>query len=215
MIFISHTTNIAHDTHQVKCNRSLIFKIIPPSGRKTEADFLASKGQVKRKIEKATLNTNKREMRKEYFQSTNNFLVLLDNLLHHLLDNSLALLLGLGTCVLGKLGLVCVLGELVGFPLLCQELLLPTEPGSPFVEDTLAGLDDGGVGNVDGVLVLLFEFLRVLPEVLADLLLFFLGEEGCGARTPDELLELVGGMLGEGGTGEGVDAPSVFHLHVC
>lgn len=155
---------------------------------------------------KVTLDTNKKS------RSTNDFLVLLDDLLDNLLDNGLALVFGHWLCVLGQLGIVCVLWETIGVLVLGQELLLPPDPSNPFVENTLALLDDGSVGDIDSILVLLVKLLGVLPEILAHLLLFFLAEKSGRARTPDELLELVGRVLCESLTGEGVDVPAILHL---
>lgn len=78
------------------------------------------------------------------------------------------------------LGRVGVFGETEGILLLGLDLLLPAEPGNPLAEHTLALLDDGCVGNVDSELVLLVELLGVLTQVLADLLLLLLAEEGRG-----------------------------------
>lgn len=150
--------------------------------------------------------------RKKRNQSTNDFFVFFHNLFHHLLDDCLPLVLHTGACILGHLGVVHVVGEFVGFLVLGQEFFLPADPGGPLVENTLACLDHSGVGDVDGVLVLLFEFLGVLPEIPAHLLLFFFAKEGCGAGAPDELLELVGWVFGEGVTGKTVDDVAVFHL---
>lgn len=146
--------------------------------------------------------------------STNDLLGLLDDLLHNLLHDGVALLLVASAGILGLLGRVGILGKAEDLPLLGLDLLLPAQPREPLAENALALLDNGGIGNVHGVSVLLVELLRVLAQVLAHLLLLLLAEQGRGAGAPEELLELLGRVLGEGSSGESVQVPAVFHLEI-
>lgn len=154
-----------------------------------------------------TLNSN-------MLRSTDNFFVLLDNLFDNLLHHGLALVFRSRGSILGQLGIVHILRQSVDLLVLGQELLLLAEPGGPLAENTLPRLDHGRVGDVHRVPVLLVELLGVLAKVLAHLLLLFLAEERGGARAPEELLEFVGGVLGKGLTGEGVEGPAIFHLEI-
>lgn len=104
---------------------------------------------------------------------------------------------------LGKAELVALVEEVLdGTLAVCQ----------PFVELTAALLDNGLVGGAALGKIGLVEGARVLTEVLANSLHLLLTKKALGARTPDELLELLNGLFAEELSREGVNVVSVLHL---
>lgn len=117
---------------------------------------------------------------------------LFDNLLHNLLDHALplGLLAGLRARRVRR-----ALVDTKYLALLGQDVALAAHPSGPLVEDALAGLDDGGVGDVDGVAVLVVELAAVLAQVAPNALLFVLGQQRRRPRPPQELLQLLSRVL--------------------
>jgi len=135
---------------------------------------------------------------------------LLQNLLGNLLDE-LALAL-VGGLVLGSGLFGADLGKTLLLALVAQLGGGAFAPCEPLVEKTTALLDNSAVGGVLAGNILLLELLAPFAEVLADSLLFLLGQETLGAWAPGELLELVDGVLAEELTAEIVQVVTVFHL---
>lgn len=147
------------------------------------------------------------------FLGRDDLLALLEHFLDNLLDDLLLLAVDRLRCHLlldelrtGVGGHTEVLALLANLGL---DRLAEVEP---VLQHLSPPLDDLLVGTSNALSILLFEDARVLTEVLADLLLFLLGEQGRRPWAPRPLLELVDRLLAESLSPEVVDMVSIFHL---
>lgn len=144
-------------------------------------------------------------------------LALLEHLLDNLLDDLLLLAVDRLRCHLlldelraGVGGHTKVLALLADLGL---DRLAEVEP---VLQHLSPPLDDLLVSTSDTLGILFLKDARIVAEVLANLLLFFLGEQGRRPWAPRPLLKLVDGFLAEGLSPEIVDMVSIFHLRaIC
>lgn len=85
----------------------------------------------------------------------------------------------------------------------------------PLVEFAAASLNNGLVGRSTTLGILLLKRTRVLAQVLADSLLFLLGQQAGRAGAPRQQLELVEVVLAQQLTAEVVDVVTVLNLIFC